>query len=373
MDGKKLHIVSFDVPWPADYGGVIDVFHKLRHLHAQGLEIILHCFQYGRSESELLKKFAKAVYYYPRFTGKGKLLHAQPYIVLSRKHPELTKNLSGDGAPILFEGLHSTSCLRHPDFRNRKKIIRAHNIEHAYYRQLARSEHNYFKKAYLLSEALKLEKYESVCREADLVAGISASDTLHFRELCDRAFLLPPFHGYDEVLAQEGRGNYFLYHGNLGVSENEAAALWLTEEVAPQLNAELLIAGHKPGPGLRKMILKQSHVRLIESPSEDLLNQLIREAQAHLMPAFQASGVKLKLLHALFNGRHVLANRNMLAGTGLEDLCIRAESAGDFISAANGILKTGFEKADIHKREEVLGLKYSNRTNARRLIDQIWP
>ena len=29
-----VHIVSFNVPYPADYGGVIDVFYKLKSLHS---------------------------------------------------------------------------------------------------------------------------------------------------------------------------------------------------------------------------------------------------------------------------------------------------------------------------------------------------
>jgi len=44
---KKLHIVSFDVPYPANYGGVIDVFYKLKALHSLGIEIYFHVFEYG--------------------------------------------------------------------------------------------------------------------------------------------------------------------------------------------------------------------------------------------------------------------------------------------------------------------------------------
>ena len=36
---KKLHIVSFDVPFPPNYGGVIDVFYKLIELKKLGVEI----------------------------------------------------------------------------------------------------------------------------------------------------------------------------------------------------------------------------------------------------------------------------------------------------------------------------------------------
>ena len=42
--GPDLHIVSFNVPWPANYGGVMDVFYRLRALSRAGLRIHLHCY-----------------------------------------------------------------------------------------------------------------------------------------------------------------------------------------------------------------------------------------------------------------------------------------------------------------------------------------
>ena len=59
-----LHIISFDIPYPANYGGAIDVFHKIRCLNAQGVKIILHCFEYGgRKSSPELEKICEKVYF----------------------------------------------------------------------------------------------------------------------------------------------------------------------------------------------------------------------------------------------------------------------------------------------------------------------
>ena len=57
MSSKQLHIISFDVPFPADYGGVIDVFFKIKALHKADVKIILHCFEYGRLPQVELRKF----------------------------------------------------------------------------------------------------------------------------------------------------------------------------------------------------------------------------------------------------------------------------------------------------------------------------
>jgi hypothetical protein len=47
---KTLHIICHDVPWPADYGGVVDLFYKIKALHDEGVKIKLHCFDYGRGK-----------------------------------------------------------------------------------------------------------------------------------------------------------------------------------------------------------------------------------------------------------------------------------------------------------------------------------
>ena len=36
---NKLHIVCFDVPFPATYGGVMDVFYKIRSLSESSLTL----------------------------------------------------------------------------------------------------------------------------------------------------------------------------------------------------------------------------------------------------------------------------------------------------------------------------------------------
>ncbi len=52
MPDKHLHIISFDIPYPPNYGGVIDVYFKIRTLHELGIKIHLHCFEYpGRDRS----------------------------------------------------------------------------------------------------------------------------------------------------------------------------------------------------------------------------------------------------------------------------------------------------------------------------------
>jgi hypothetical protein len=93
---------------------VIDVYHKIRALHPQGVKIILHCFQYGRKESPELEILCAEVYYYPRKTGWRTQITLRPYIVQSRRSEELVQRLLHDDYPILCEGLHTTAVLTDP-------------------------------------------------------------------------------------------------------------------------------------------------------------------------------------------------------------------------------------------------------------------
>lgn len=56
---RYLNIIAFNIPWPANYGGIIDVYYKIKALHQCGVKIILHCFEYERAHSPELEAIAK--------------------------------------------------------------------------------------------------------------------------------------------------------------------------------------------------------------------------------------------------------------------------------------------------------------------------
>jgi len=133
MSDIHLHIVSFDVPYPANYGGVIDVFYKAKALTEHGVKVHLHCFEYGRKKSPELENLFYEVHYYKRDISKKHLFKSNPYIIETRISEKLVRNLLKDNYPILLEGLHTTGLLFDKRLKFRKRIVRTHNIEHEYY------------------------------------------------------------------------------------------------------------------------------------------------------------------------------------------------------------------------------------------------
>lgn len=365
--GKQLHIISFDIPYPADYGGVIDVFYKLKSLSKAGVEIILHCFQYGdRMPQDELNKYCKEVFYYERVTGLRGLDTTLPYIVSSRRSQELILNIQKYDAPILFEGIHTTYYANHPSLIDRKKMLRSHNIESVYYSELAGNTGNAMKKLYYLFEAGRLQRYEQSLMCLDTILSISENDLIQNKLLFpDMAHdLVPAFHPNDEVCSKEGQGQYCLYHGNLSVAENIRSVQYLVSHIFSKIEHKLIIAGKNPDASL--LALTGKNVEIVANPDASSLHQLIQYAHINVLPSFQQTGLKLKLLNALFAGRHCILNQ---ASEQVLNQTLHMASTDElFCRKINELMVMPFTTKDIDVRKEAL-LQYDNDLNARKIVE----
>ena len=371
LQNKQIHIVSFNVPYPANYGGVIDVYHKLRWLHGLGVKVHLHCFEYGRQEAAELELICESVHYYPRKKGFIYSLNFIPFIVLTRKSEALIRNLTKDEFPILLEGLHCCYLLKDTRLKKRFKIFRESNIEHEYYFHLFKSEKKFWQKLFYLVESWKLKRYEKVVERAQLMLIVSRSDTEYFKINYpqNQVEYLPSFHPNDKMDTLEGNGNYILYHGNLGVSENYLAAKYILAEIAPKSFRQFIIAGLDPSKDLVKAASEYKNVKLIPNPNEAEMSKLLKEAHINLLLTFQETGLKLKLLNVLYSGRFCLVNSQMLFGTGLGNLCEIGNTPEEIISKIELLFSKEFSVTQVEERKRELQKNYSNSSNAARLIE----
>ncbi len=368
---NSLHIVSFDVPFPANYGGVIDVFYKIRALHSAGIKINLHCFENPRSRMPELEQYCASVRYYPRKNGWKPNLSLKPYIVESRLSEELLENLLKDNDPILFEGLHTCGIINDPRLKGRLLIYRESNIEHHYYYHLFKAERNPGKKLFFLIESFRLRRFQSELAHASILLTVSEEDTSYLRSKLPgkRVVYLPSFHGHQELDILPGKGQYALYQGKLSVAENSRAAEFLISKVWDESFPELIVAGLDPPRWLKKLAKNRKNIRIIENPSDQAMLQLIQHAHVNIMVTFQATGLKLKLLNALYNGRFCLVNPAMTTGTTLGGLCMMASTADDFKKAIPPIFEAVFSESMISERKFTLLENYSDLKNCKRLVD----
>lgn len=369
---KSIHLISFDVPFPADYGGIIDVFYRIKAFHDAGINVHLHCWEYGRGKPCELENLCESVTYYPRNKSALSLFSSVPYIIYSRNNKSLLTNLLKDNYPIFFEGLHATFFLDAPELKNRKKVVRMHNVEHDYYEGLEKVERNLIRKFYFKLEANKLRKFEKILHHANIIVAVSRNDENYLKALYDNVIYVPSFHPNQIVISKPGIGKYALYHGNLSVAENNNAAMYLVNDVFNDLDYPLIISGKNPTEELIQGIKKHPNIKLIQNPDEATNDDLILNAHITILPTFQPTGLKLKLLNSLFMSRWCIANTEMTINTSLQNLCIIKDSAACMKEAILAISSTPFDEQVIKERQEILSREYNNFKNGETLIGALF-
>lgn len=369
---KHLHIICLTVPYPVDYGGVFDLFYKLPALQQQGIKIHLHCFDYGRGQQEELEKYCESVHYYHR--SPYSLFNQVPYIVASRKNEALLSNLLRDEHPILMEGIHCTALLNDPRFSNRKCFVRLHNVEFEYYRDLSLVTGSFFKKLYLKRESRLLKKYENSIANKAAFFSVTGKDAATYRKEfnCKNIVHIPLFLPDWNVDAKEGVGSYCLYQGDLSVAANSKMAEWLIRNVFSSTQISLKIAGKKPSSYLHQLVDKFENVLLVADPSEEQMQQLISNAHINIIPSTSNTGIKLKLLNALFNGRHCLVNTATVEGTGFESLCHIANTSEHMKDLVSQLYHQPFRADELQERRVILQKAFNNEKNAKELMKLIW-
>ena len=374
MSEKHVHIISFDVPWPADYGGVIDVYYQIKALASEGVKVHLHCYTYGRAQADDLAQLCESVNYYPRKTGWISNLSRTPYIIQSRKSNQLVKNLLKDDYPIVCQGMHTCGILTDKRLAKRKIAYRAANVEHYYYQALYKKEQNRKKMFYFMLEASRLKKWEKNLERADTIFTISLADEAYYKQRFPQMRLVNLFGFFEDSTfsMQQGSGDYILYQGNLSVNENISAVEYILQNISREVKLPLIIAGKNPPSDLVELISKTPNTTLVESPTHDEMQRLIQQAHVNLLITFQPTGLKLKLLNALYNGRFCVANKEMLFGSSLESLVEMANNDMEIITKIKELEKRKFSIEDIENRKLFLSNLYSTKERIGLMISNLF-
>jgi hypothetical protein len=376
MQGKPLHIVSFDNPYPPVYGGVIDVYYKLKALHALGFEIYLHCFVDTKLPPHpSLLAITKETHFYRRKKKQSgyKLFSIYPFAVYSRYRKELFANISKVSAPILFEGQQTSFLAKKHNLQDRKLLLRLHNLEANYFLGQARSETNWFKKAAYFSEYVKYKLYQRDLKRYDAVLALSHFEQHAAQRYSNNVVYVPVFHGNDHIARLSEFGKYAIYHGDLRLADNRRAVKFLINVFKKIADYPLVIASGKHGDFVEKWIADAPNISHIEIDNDNPmhLTQLLADAHINVMLSFQESGTKLKVVNSLFRSRFCIINKNMLDDETLRDLCTMAETEQDFIDAVNHFKTEPFLHSD--KRSKALLEILDDHKNAQKIAEMLTP
>ncbi|MEN8880968.1 MAG: hypothetical protein ABF263_01415 [Polaribacter sp.] len=367
---KKLHIVSFDIPYPPNYGGIIDVFYKIKELHKLGVEINLHTYICNHKTRQVeLEKYCKKVTYYKRNKILSSIFSVLPYRIKSRINQKLNSNLKDLNSPILFEGLHTIYPLY--KFNLKECYVRTHNVEHSYFYGLAKSEKNILKKMFFYLEGIKLKKFEKNLKKAKTIFTISPFEQKYFsKNFKNNTTYLPAFHEAKINFNNIKKGKFILYHGDLRVSDNVKACLFLIN-VYKNTSYKLVIATSVKENLIIEQVNKYKNISIKQIPTQQDLNELFKKAHVNTLFTYQKTGIKLKLLNTLYKGKFIIANDPLIEDTGLETTCEIANSKEEILKITETLFQKEFTDKEVEKRLKILE-PFSPEIAAKKMIEIIF-
>jgi hypothetical protein len=99
---------------------------------------------------------------------------------------------------------------------------------------------------------------------------------------------------------------------------------------------------------------------------------MISKAHINVLPSYTHSGMKVKLLNALTNGKHCVANRATLDGTALATVCHEANTAEEFQTTIERLFEKPFSSKELKQRQVLIHNQFNNHRNALKQMQWIW-
>jgi hypothetical protein len=338
---NNLHIVSPDVPTPADSDLLQDIYLKIKAFHEAGIKIHLHSFEFGKGSSSILEQYCHRIKYYRRNNANQLLSSSQlPYSVASRSNRELVKNLFADEYPILYEGIATTfPLLWSHSGKEKLQHLNLSRDDEKYYKNIAALMPWGLNKLTYLQESWKCKSYLKKLIQNPKIT-ISSS---------------PAITSIQDFSFSERQGSFCLYFGKLSDKENEYAALWLLENIFNDMEIPFVIAGSNPSPQLEQAAHLRLHTCLVGDPTERELDELIKKAQIILLPSFIDSSPINRLSKSLSLGRYVMVNQKAVGTSDWGSFCDIAGTPEVFKENTLRLFKQQFSIDAHNSRKQILG------------------
>ena len=195
-------------------------------------------------------------------------------------------------------------------YSDAKIILRAHNVEHLIWRQVAQSCTNSLKRWYLKHLSLTLRAYElEHLNDYDGVVCITKNDAEVFRQAGCRKPVVSISFGIDpgEVPSVEVEPDSLFHIGAMDWLPNQESIRWMLEEVWPVVHrevpqAKLYLAGRKmPSQWMNATI---EGVSVIGEVPDAMY--FIGSKKINVVPLLSGSGIRVKIIEAMSIGKTVI-------------------------------------------------------------------
>lgn len=194
---------------------------------------------------------------------------------------------------------------------NARLVLRAHNVEHLIWQQMAKNEKKPLKRWYLKHLALALRQYE--LQQMNLFDGIvciSDNDAATFRELgCRKKIISIPFGIELPPIPNSVPEPLSLFHiGSMDWLPNQESISWFLNKVWPLIHNDLpqmrlYLAGRKMPDKFLNLNL-DGVVVVGEVPDS---KAFMASKQINIVPLLSGSGIRIKIIEAMALGKAIIS------------------------------------------------------------------
>ncbi len=134
----RVLMVAHDFPFPPNHGGRVDMWSRIKLLSRLGLQVDLVASIKdvpSEQQAQEVRRYVRSLTLVKREMGLMKLLSSEPLSVRSRRSLQNIP-LSESYLAVILETEHVAAILQNPALRAKKRILRVHNNEAHYYREL---------------------------------------------------------------------------------------------------------------------------------------------------------------------------------------------------------------------------------------------
>lgn len=315
--GQRWLAIAEEAFVPADAGGRVESLNQLRAALAAG--VALHVLVPGVDDAELAAHRAAlpgaVVTSIPRRTGPLSHLSLTPYLFASRPLPAgLAERLRGEGftavLAVSFRVAHLAVALA--EALDVPAVVRPHNVESAYFDQLARSS-RFPRNLPYAAEAWKLRRAEAAVHAAPRIAVFAeiAEEEAAVRAAATSTPVIhvPPFLPPQEAATRAprtGPGGTVLFLGALDNANNSDGIAWFARHCWPGLrrpDAELHVVGRR-APAALVAELEAAGARVTVDAPE--VAPHLAAADVFVNPVRNGAGINIKMIEAMAAGLPVV-------------------------------------------------------------------
>ncbi len=389
----KILLIASRIPYPLRDGGAIATFNQFKGYASLGNSIRMLALNtrkhfvdeetiqrelepFGpvetfainteiRWKDALLNLFSRKSYNIERFNDPG-------------FHALLARHLESHSYDLVqFEGLFTAPYVHTVRANSHARLVlRQHNVEYRIWQKQAAAEPNPLKRAYLKLLARRLQRYEtSVLPAFDGIAAITADDAAVLQEHAPKVqvYTVPAGIALPEPKPE---GNpYALYHiGSMEWMPNQSAVQRLLQRIWPLvIEKSLQSTLHLAGKGMPNTLLPELPQGVFNDGEVADAARWSEPFGILCVPLMAASGVRMKTLEALAEGKWVVTTSVGAAGLPLEHEkhCLIADSDAEFATAVLRLQTDTMLREKLRMHGLKLAAEYSIENSCRRMLQWI--